>query len=303
MNSIVIIGSNGYLGQHLAHKLLSNKANNVFCFDIQQSSLVDKVQYSQLNLNADLSTDVQKIILSANCLFLLSGLTGTFKSVERFRDFVEVNELGLLKVLDLISKSEKKPKIIFPSTRLVYKGAENKLLNEDAEKEFKTVYAVNKFACESYLAMYNNLFGINYQIYRICVPYGNLLGGELSFGTLSHFINKAKANESIVLYGDGQLRRTFTHIDDLTNLMTLGAARIDADNQVFNIGSDDHLTLLEVAQKIADIYGTDVKFSPFPSIDLAIESGDTIFDGSKLTKLLNYKYQHSFQYWANQLKS
>ena len=84
-------------------------------------------------------------------------------------------------------KAKSTAKIVFPSTRLVYKGKDEPLLENDT-KEFKTIYSINKYACEQYLKMYSDVFDIRYCIFRICVPYGSLLDGVSSYGTAEFFI-------------------------------------------------------------------------------------------------------------------
>ena len=69
--------------------------------------------------------------------------------------------IGLLNLLDHLKTLEHKPKIIFPSTRLVYKGKIGIDLTESSEKEFKTIYASSKYNGELYLNMYHNLYNIN----------------------------------------------------------------------------------------------------------------------------------------------
>ena len=301
MIKVVVIGSNGYIGQHIVHKLTQNNAIKLYLYDVQSESTSSLHSYQQLNLIQPIDQQIKKELSEADFIFFFSGLTGTIKSVAHYSDFIEVNELGLLKVLDCIKDQDKKPKIIFPSTRLVYKGVKDALLTEDAEKEYKTIYAVNKFACEQYLSIYNNLYNIPYVVLRICVPYGNLLGNQLSFGTLSFFIEKAQAGENITLFGDGQLKRTFTHVDDITELITLAAMTPTTNNQIFNIGSNDNISLYDVASSIAKIYSVKIEFTDFSVVDTAIESGDTMFDGSKLCKLLNYSYKNTFTAWVNNL--
>ncbi|TKC00457.1 NAD-dependent epimerase/dehydratase family protein [Pedobacter cryophilus] len=304
MNKIVLLGANGYIGQHLASKLINENCLELYLFDIQEKSVNNFPNYYQLNLLEDIPEEYKEIIISANYIFHFSGITGTLKSIEYNRTYINVNEIGLLNILDIIRKIDGiKPKIIFPSTRLIYKGAKNTLLREDAEKEFKTIYSVNKFACEQYLEIYKSLYNITYCILRICVPYGNMLESNLSFGTISHFINKAKSKENIIIYGDGSLKRTFTHIDDLTNLIIKGGLSKKTDNQTFNIASNNHLTLLEVAQPIATKYNVKIELKEFPEQDLIIESGDTIFDGRKLKDILFYEYKHNFNDWIKNLKT
>jgi UDP-glucose 4-epimerase len=302
MLKIIVLGSNGYVGRHVVHVLHKKTDAELFLFDVQETSFTSHGKYRQLDLTNDLDEDVKHCFASADFIYIFSGLTGTHVSVEKYKNFVEVNELGLLKILDCLKRSSgSQPKIIFPSTRLVYKGIENTPIKEDDEKEFKTIYAINKYACEQYLEIYRNLYGIKYSVFRICVPYGNLLSKDLSYGTLSHFINKAKQGEDITLFGDGQLKRTFTHIEDVAEIVAIYGMDDRTNNQVFNIGSNDNRSLLEIANAIANIYKVKVKFIPFPSPDLAIESGDTIFDDTRFLQATNYVYKNLFSQWISNI--
>jgi len=209
--------------------------------------------------------------------------------------------LSLLNLLSVHKSTGSKARIIFPSTRLVYKGQKGIPLQEEAEKEFKTVYAINKFACEKYLSMWGNAYQTPYTILRLCVPYGNLLDSAYSYGTLGFFLSKASVGEPITLYGDGSLQRTFSHVADVCQYFLLAAKSDDFLAEIFNIPGDNH-SLKEVANLIADRFQSEVTYSPFPDMDRLIESGDTIFDGSKIIQTTGYQYQHSLSEWIKDLQ-
>ena len=184
-----VLGANGFIGRHLCF-FLSNLGFDVFAYDIQDtinSNIPNGVFYEQF----DICNHFNHINIEVDFLFNFSGITGTKNGFENYRSFIEINEIGLLNILNKVRKNEKKPVIIFPSTRLIYKG-EDVPLAEDAIQEAKTIYAANKTAAESYLKMYANCFDIKYIIYRICVPYGNLFDDNFSYGTIDTFLNKAK---------------------------------------------------------------------------------------------------------------
>ena len=198
-----------------------------------------------------------------------------------------INELGLLNLLDAIRKSPYRPKIVFPSTRLVYKGV-NKALKEEDEKDCKTIYAANKIACESFLKAYHDSFDIPYTVFRICIPYGNLLSNDYSFGTIGFFLKQAKKGNDITLYGDGAIKRTFTHVEDLCYQITEGAFHPQSNGEIYNVGGET-LSLREAAEIIAKKYGISVTTVPWPDRDIRIESNHTFFDDSKIQALLHLK--------------
>lgn len=262
-----IIGNTGYIGKHLAHYLLSVYNIKPACYDVGQIDLTNKESLRCIDLDVDY-------------LFVFAGLTGTHASFEKYEQYMMVNEVGLMNLLDLISQSPYRPHIVFPSSRLVYKGVD-KPLKEDDEKEAKTIYAANKIACEHLLHAYANLYGIAYTICRICVPYGNMLSGDYSYGTIGAFLRRAKAGENISLYGGGTIKRTFTHIEDVCYQIVNAAFNQHDKEQIYNIGGET-LSLHDAAKIIADKYHVKVLNVDWPEKDLLIESGDTYFDDTKI---------------------
>lgn len=283
---ILFFGVNGYLGRHLYSTL--SKVHNVIPFSKNSNSIDQLSNYRSIDIaNRDELNDID---FDVEFVFLFSGITGTLNGFENYKDFINVNEIGLLNVLDRIKNLSKKPRIIFPSTRLVYKGKKNRMLKEDDYKEPKTIYAQNKLACENYLRMYFDLFGIEYTIYRICVPFGNLLDSEYSFGTIGYFMSRARNGQDISLYGDGSLKRTFTHIKSFSEKILHSFSLPETVNNVFNIGGLN-LSLDEVARKVADHFSVNVAYVDWPNNALKIESGDTMFDSSRIDELtpnINY---------------
>ncbi len=289
-----IFGANGYIGQHLTW-YLHNKGWQIECFDIQETLVIDvDVPYFQLNI-----IDKEKIKqLNYDCdyIFFFAGLTGTINSFDRYEDYVNVNEIGLLNILNCVKSLAKKPHIVFPSTRLVYKGKKDTPLKEDSDKEFKTIYASSKYNGELYLDMYNNLYDIHYTIFRICVPYGNIFSSTFSYGTIGFFLSRANKNLPIVLFCDGKLKRTFTYVIDICEQIINVIQNPASINQCFNVRGET-FSLLEIANLIASKYDIEVQKVEWPVEALKLESGDTIFDSTKIENLLNYKYDNSFSKW------
>ncbi len=74
----------------------------------------------------------------------------------------------------------------------------------------------------------------------------------------------------------------------------------ETENSVYNIGGEDY-SLKEVAERIATVRQTTIRFQEWPPVDLMLESGDTVFDSRKLDVVLRYRYQHRFLDWLNSL--
>jgi len=276
---VSIIGAEGYLGRHITQVF----KNLDFELDL----------YNRSNFET-FKTDVDFI-------FHLAGKTGTLDGFDNFREYIESNEMSLLTILEKVRKSTHRPKIIFPSSRLVYRGQKNTPLVEDATKEAKTIYAANKLACESYLKMYKDTFEINYSIARICVPYGNEFDDQYSYGTIGSLLTQASQMGEITLFGDGNQQRSLIHISDLANNLVKAAVNPKTDDLIFNLGGPESFSIKELAELIAQKYHAEVKSTPWPKEHLKIESGDTIFDSSLIESLISIDYQFSFQDWLKHI--
>ena len=277
---IAIIGGKGYIGKHLDY-YLQQRGITSLVYDVQE---LDEPNYKKIDITNPAS--VAEIDLDVDYIFMFAGLTGTYTGFDKYETYNAINELGLMNLLNAIRNSKFRSKIIFPSTRLVYKGVD-KALKETDEKETKTIYAVNKIACEGLLQAYNASFDIPYTVFRICIPYGNLLSADYSFGTVGFFIKQASAGKDITLYGGGNIKRTFTHMEDLCYQVVEGAFNPNSNGEIYNIGGETY-SLREAAEIVASKFGTNVVDVPWPERDLRIESDHTYFDDTKIRTLLNF---------------
>lgn len=276
-----VIGGKGYIGKHLVN-YIKQRNLSVKVYDVQDA---DEPEYIKIDIISPES--VSEIDLDLDFIFLFAGLSGTYAGFDKYQLYNSINEIGLINLLDAIRKSPYRPKVVFPSTRLVYKGVD-KPLKETDEKESKTIYSVNKIACESLLQAYKASFDIPYTVFRICIPYGNLLATDYSFGTVGFFIKQARIGNDITIYGGGTFKRTFTHIEDLCYQIVEGAFNPISNGEAYNVGGET-LSLREAAEIIANKFGTKVVSVPWPERDLRIESDHTYFDDSKIKSLLHLK--------------
>lgn len=241
---------------------------------------------------------VRKIDMNVDVIFMFVGKTGSANGFEEYDQFIDINERSLLNVLDEYRNQKSKANIVFPSTRLVYSGKKGPQ-KENAEKEFKTIYAINKYACEQYLKQYHNVYGVQYSIFRICIPYGTLISNASSYGTAEFMLSRARAGQNINLYGDGSVRRTLTYMGDLCKALIEGAFSTNCRNDVFNIGGEDY-SLREMAELISRKYNVGVEYVAWPEVAKKIESGDTVFDDEKLQSCIGNLTQSKFIDWIEE---
>lgn len=299
LSKICIIGANSYIAKNLIYTLLNKDGIELSLFDIGEKCFFEGVNYKQLDMLD--KVQVEKIPKDFDIIYFFTGQTGTDIAFDEVDNFIDRNEKSLLNILNKLKKDKSKSCLIFPSTRLVYKGKPGALKETD-DKDFNSIYAINKFSCEKYLELYNKAFDIQYLIVRICIPYGNLVDGDISYGTIGFFLNSAKNNKVITIYGDGQQKRSLIHVEDLALKLYQISQKRDAWNNVYNLGGPDIFSLKEIAEIISKRFNADVQKIKWPELSQKLESGDTYFDDSKISKCIGADYMHSFEDWIEKVE-
>ena len=295
---ILIFGANSFIGRNFIYYLKEKKDVYVELYDYQDIQFdnvkgycrfnpLDKNEWKRLDLNCDL-------------IYFFVGMTGTEKSIVNYDGFIDVNEKSLLHLLTECKEQASKAKIVFPSSRLIYKGKKTPIKEND-EKEAKTIYATNKLSCENYLKLFNNIFGINYCTLRICVPFGSLINNVSSYGTAEFFVNKAASGQDLTLYGSGEIKRTFTYIGDLCEILWAVGINNNCLNDAYNVGGCT-LSLKRLAEMVSQKYKVKTVTIDYPDFAKKIESGDTVFDSSKLDFIINQTEYYSILDWLNSTK-
>lgn len=200
---------------------------------------------------------------------------------------LKVGSLGTHKALGL-AKS-KKAKFLLASTSEVYGDP-----LEHPQKEtywgnvnptgFRGVYDEAKRFAEAMTMAYHRFHGIETAIIRIFNTYGSRM--RLKDGrALPTFFRQALKNEPITVFGDGSQTRSFTYVDDLVE----GIYRLAESDEAepVNIGNPEEITILEFAQEILEITGSNSKivFKELPDDDPKIRQPDI----SKAIRILDWK--------------
>lgn len=294
IKTVSIVGANSYIARNLIFVLKQRKdVQIVGLYDRESKHQDGEDKYMQIDV---LSIDsLKKINFNVDIIFDFIGKTGGYIGFDDYLSFINVNEVSLLNLLEEYRRQKSTAKFVFPSTRLVYKGKKGRI-NENDPKEFKSIYSLNKFVCESYLNQFHSLFDVQYCIFRICVPYGSLVKNASSYGTAEIMLSKARQGDNIILYGDGKLRRTITYIGDLCKMLIDGALSDRCSNDVFNIGGEDY-SLKEMATIIAKHYGVGIDYVEWPKTAKLIETGDTVFSDQKIKNILTIMTNTNFKDW------
>ena len=278
---IAIFGANGYIGRHLSRHLLG-LGMSVDAFDVQPDSRIESVRYVQCDIcDMDFWSRFQPEGYSV--IFFLAGLSGVERSFREAETFLKVNIGGFANLLRrLEGLGESAPRLIFPSSRLVYDGG--CAVDESSLRRSRSVYAASKVACEELLSAYHDRFGVPYVVLRICVPFGDVSDSGYSYGTIGFFMSNVRERKPITVYGDGSCRKTYTSIDDVCEI-AVRCMDQSVPSGVYNVGGHEY-TLREVAEMICARTGATWVSVPFPESARRVEMGNIAMDSSKLDAVI-----------------
>lgn len=161
--------------------------------------------------------------------------------------------------------------------------------NEDVPLNCNSIYAINKRNQEDMFLTIGKAF----RIPTVSLRYFNVYGPRQSLsnpytGVAAIFISRLKAGKSPVIFEDGLQSRDFVSVHDIVsaNMAVMKDSR--ADHQIFNVGSGDKITILELANLLMQIFGRKLK----PRITYEFRKGDIrhcFADISKIEKILQWK--------------
>jgi UDP-glucose 4-epimerase len=110
-------------------------------------------------------------------------------------------------------------------------------------------------------------------------------------GFIGWFIRQAVRGEEIQLFGDGSQRRDFDYVDDVVDAFLRAGAMEAADGQVFNLGGEAPVSLLDLARTLVEIAGRggSYRLVPFPADRKKIDIGDFYADATKIRSALGWR--------------
>jgi UDP-glucose 4-epimerase len=115
-----------------------------------------------------------------------------------------------------------------------------------------STYGASKLACEALIASYCFMFGLHGRAFR----FANVVGPRQTHGVGYDFIRRLKADPSrLRILGDGTQKKSYVHVDDVLDAMFIADRRTAASYDVFNVATDDYITVREIADIAVEVSG------------------------------------------------
>jgi UDP-glucuronate decarboxylase len=293
-NTILVTGGAGFIGSNMAERLAQDPENLVVIVDNLSTGALNKLpslsQYSNLRfIKCDVNDfqDISAVFFAFrfDYVFHYAALVGVQRTLDNpVRVLKDIN--GFEHLLSLCKNMGVK-RVFFSSSSEVYGEPVEFPQNESTTPlNSRLPYAIVKNVGEAFLRSYNQEYGLEYTIFRFFNTYGPKQSKDF---VVSRFIQQARLNQPLTLYGGGTQTRTFCFIKDNLDACYAAFSQNMFINDIVNVGGPEEVPIRHLAEIIIRLTGSRSELTFLPPLaegDMTRRQPDV----TKMLTLLNRPY-------------
>lgn len=258
---VLITGGAGFIGSHLADALL-RRGDSVSVLDNLSTGSAENIQglqghpcFSFAQAGLDDVSVLDELAGRADAIVHLAAAVGVHLVLEKPTQTIETNVLGTHALLAAARRSG--CQTLIASTSEVYGKSESLPFSENDDlvlgppNRTRWVYAATKLLDEFLALAAHQEFGLPLTIMRLFNIVGPRQTGRFGM-VLPRLVRQALRGQPLTVYGDGLQTRCFCHVADVVQAIVGLLGRTTASGQIYNIGSNQEVTIRELAEQIVD---------------------------------------------------
>jgi len=277
----LITGGAGFIGSHLADRLL-DRGDQVVLLDDLSTGRLANIEHltgspdAEFVLGSVLNVDlVDHVVSRVDTVFHLAAAVGVNLIVEKPLESLMTNIRGTETVIEKAHKYGKR--VLVTSTSEIYGKNTSDSLSEDDDRilgsplKSRWSYSEAKAIDEILAYTYWREKGLETVIVRLFNTVGPRQTGSYGM-VVPRFIGQALRNQPITVFGDGTQTRCFCHVSDVVSGLIALSEHPDAFGKVFNLGGSDEISMADLAERVIDLVESEshLEFIPY---DDAYEEG------------------------------
>ena len=299
---VLVTGGAGFIGSHLCERLLE-RDDEVYTVDDLSTGSIANVQHLKEHPDFHYYIDsitnqrlMAELVDLCDVTYHLAAAVGVRLIVESPVRTMETNIRGTEIVLSLAE--QKRKRVLITSTSEVYGKRDAIPFREDDDlvmgptNKGRWSYACSK-AIDEFLAI---AYWKEKRVPTVIVRLFNTVGPRQTgrYGmVIPNLVMQALTGENLTVFGDGSQSRCFTHVNEAVDAIIKIANHPGANGEVYNIGSRQEITILELAQRIKELTGSQSKIV-FVPYEKAYEEGfedmmRRVPDLTKANQLIGYE--------------
>jgi len=264
-NRYLITGGAGFIGSHLAERLVA-KGNTVTVLDDLSTGseanirgLIGKPNFRFIRDSVENSATVNLAVADCDRVFHLAAAVGVQLVLDEPVKTIRTTIHGTEIVLEAANRF-RRPVLITSSSEVYGKGARVPFGEDDdvvmgPTSTTRYCYAYCKGIDEFLGLSYYKQFGLPVTIVRLFNTVGPRQVGRYGM-VMPRFIQAALGGEPLHVNGDGRQTRCFCHVEDVVEALQALIETPSGIGQVFNLGSDEEIAIDDLARRIVDMVGS-----------------------------------------------
>ncbi len=301
---VLVVGGAGFLGAHVVRRWLREPGTAVTVLDSLEPELHattahlqpvwERIRFIRGSM-AD-ETVIAAAVQGQDTIVNLAAQTSHPRSIQNPLLDAEINCLGNLKLLEAVRLVNRDAVVVYASSSTVIGKAANGVVDEDHGERPLDIYSANKGVAEKYYRIYHRVHDLRTVTLRFANLYGPYGKGRPEFGFVNHFIDLARRDDDIKIFGEGAQTRNVLYAEDAAEALYEAARTPALAGEVYFATHDEHLSVIEIAREIVRTFGGGrLVHVEWPRERRRIEIDDVRFSSARLRSAVAWRPRHSFK--------
>ncbi len=258
MNRILVTGGAGFIGAHLARRLVKAGHDVTVLDDLSSGKRENVPQAATFIEGSVLDRDaVRRALANVDACIHLAAISSVERCKRQLTSSHAINITGFLTIIEELAHSGAHFPLVYASSAAVYGASQELPLSEDGRCIPLSPYGADKLSCELHARSAYEVYGIASLGLRFFNVYGPGQDPSSPYsGVIAKFAERLEHGENITIHGDGRQTRDFVHVDDVVEALLHALGRWDTGARIVNVCSGVETSISDLARIMIEETGS-----------------------------------------------
>ncbi|MBD9559537.1 NAD-dependent epimerase/dehydratase family protein [Ensifer sp. ENS03] len=258
MNRILVTGGAGFIGAHLARRLVKAGHDVTVLDDLSSGKRENVPQAATFIEGSVLDRDaVRRALANVDACIHLAAISSVERCKRQLTSSHAINITGFLTIIEELAHSGAHFPLVYASSAAVYGASQELPLSEAGRCIPLSPYGADKLSCELHARSAYEVYGIASLGLRFFNVYGPGQDPSSPYsGVIAKFAERLERGENITIHGDGRQTRDFVHVDDVVEAVLHALGRWDTGARIVNVCSGVETSISDLARIMIEETGS-----------------------------------------------